>query len=492
MSDELDEIDETAQQHDVIVVGAGMAGLLAALRIGELRPGTRVLMVDAGRPMAERERYGSGDWGGFGGAGLFLGGRVYIGPATIPVLPPTSLPEGAAPILSGAAYEARAREVNALLDALGATAPLRERPDERILTAIAQAEAAGLDYVTSYPARFLSIDERLGVLRGLRQRLAAAGVDFRFGTRVTAIRRGMRRTPGGSVGYHVDVVASEGDHTARPEVLTARTLLLAPGRYGAEWLVAAARSLEVRVVALPPAFGVRLELPLAAYAPLTAINPDPRLQRALPSDALAQTYATIPGGRVTAVERYGRLVASAVPLAAGEKTPSTTLSVLVRPGVEGARPGGAWSGAETYAATLNARGRPPDVPTGRLVVQRLADMRAGRATTAETLAAGPVAPTHPDALPGRLDDVYPAAYWQAYDDLIGRIARIAPGVLTDDALAYGPAEERFWYFPTNAQLQTNQPGVFVAGDAPGLSQGIVQAAVTGLLAGEGIAAYLRA
>ena len=189
-----DETDEAAR-HDVIVVGAGMAGLLAALRVSELRPGTRVLVVDAGRPMAERERYGSGDWGGFGGAGLFLGGRVYIGPATIPVLPPTTLPPGTVPILEGAAYEVRAREVNALLDALGATAPLRARPDERILAAIAQAEAAGLEYVTSYPARFLLIDERLGVLRGLRERLAEAGVTFRFGTRVTAIERNLTPRP---------------------------------------------------------------------------------------------------------------------------------------------------------------------------------------------------------------------------------------------------------------------------------------------------------
>ena len=481
-SDETNERDmaDVAARHDVIVVGAGMAGLLAALRIGELRPAARVLVVDAGRPMAERERYGSGDWGGFGGAGLFLGGRVYIGPATIPVLPPTTLPPDAAPILAGAAYETRAREVNALLDALGAMAPLRERPDERIQAAIAQAEAAGIEYVTSYPARFLSIDERLGVLRGLRGWLAEAGVTFRFGARVAAIRR----DNGHETGYRVQVTASEGSARAPAETLTAKALLLAPGRYGAEWLVAMARDLGVRLNALPPAFGVRLELPQAAYAPLTAINPDPRLQHALPSDALVQTYATIPGGRVTAVERYGRLVASAVPLAAGEKTPSTTLSVLVRPGVEGAGTGGTWAGAETHAATLNAR------YLDRLVVQRMADVRARQVTTAEALVAGPVTPTYADAVPGRLDDVYPAAYWEAYDDLLGRIARLAPGVLTEDALAYGPAEEHFWHFPTDAQLQTNQPGVFVAGDAAGLSQGIVQAAVTGLLAGEGIAAYL--
>lgn len=457
-----------------------MAGLLAADTLARLCPGSDVLVVDAGRAMAARERYGSGDWGGYGGAGLFLGGRVYIGPAAIPVLPPTTLPPGIAPILDGEAYVARAREVNALLDALGAAAPLREVPNERLQAAMDAAVAAGLEYVTSYPARFLSIDERLAVLRGLRQHLEESGVRFRFETAVTAVERAEN-------GYRLRLAdAGSGDREGRGstegETLATRALLLAPGRYGAEWLVGVARALDVALNALPLAFGVRLELPLSAYAPLTEINPDPRLQLTLPSDALVKTYATIPGGAVTAVQRYGRLVASAVPLAASEKTPSTTLAVLVQPGVEGGA--GEWSGAETFAATLNAR-----VP-GKLVVQRMADVRAGRATTAETLAGNPVQPTYAQAAPGRLDDVYPLVYWHAFDELLGRIAQIAPGVLTADALAYGPAEERFWHFPTDARLQTNLQGLFVAGDAAGQSQGIVQAAVAGLLAGEGLAAHL--
>ncbi|HEU5439804.1 MAG TPA: hypothetical protein VFU88_10995 [Ktedonobacterales bacterium] len=465
------------RRHDAIIVGAGMAGLLAADTLARLRPASDVLVVDAGRAMAARERYGSGDWGGYGGAGLFLGGRVYIGPAAIPVLPPTTLPPGIAPILDGEAYVAQAREVNALLDTLGATAPLREVPNERLQTAMDAAASAGLEYVTSYPARFLSIDERLAVLRGLRQRLEESGVRFRFETSVAAVERA-------EDGYRLRLTAAgrEDRGDTDGETLAARALLLAPGRYGAEWLVGVARALGVALNALPPAFGVRLELPLAAYAPLTEINPDPRLQLALPSDALVKTYATIPGGMVTAVQRYGRLVASAVPLAAGEKTSSTTLAVLVQPGVEGGA--GEWAGAETFAARLNARA------PARLVIQRMADVRAGRATAAEMLASNPLRPTYAEAMPGRLDDVYPPAYWRAFDELLGRIARIAPGMLSDDALAYGPAEERFWHFPTDARLQTNLPRLFVAGDAAGQSQGIVQAAVTGLLAGEGLAARL--
>ena len=56
----------------------------------------------------------------------------------------------------------------------------------------------------------------------------------------------------------------------------------------------------------------------------------------------------------------------------------------------------------------------------------------------------------------------------------------------------GRAEEHFWHVPTDDHLQTVVPGLFVAGDAAGHSQGVIQAGVAGLLAGGGVAAYLSA
>jgi uncharacterized protein len=461
-------------RYDVAIVGAGMSGLLAAYSLLARQPGVRVLLVDTGLPLDDRERYGMGDWGGYGGAGLFLGGRIYLGPAAIPVLPPVSLPSEARPILEGAAYMERALQVNELFDRMGAHAPVRPSPDERIVAAMERAAEAGLEYVTSYPARFLSIQERGEVLRSLAEELRHAGARFQFGTRVAGVERSGQ-------GYRLQLVPVVGATEPRRAV-EARAVLLAPGRYGAEWLVGVVQGLGARVVALPSAFGVRLELPAAAYAPLTDINPDPRLQRTLADDAVIKTYATCPGGIVTAVERYGRLVASGVPLAAAERRPSTTFAVLVQPGVQGAQ--GIWREGETCAERLNAR------YPGRLAVQRLADVRAGLPTTADARAANPVAPTNEDAVPGRLDDVYPGAYWRAFEDFMGRIRQLAPGMETGDALAYGPAEERFWYFPTDERMQTDLAGLFVAGDGAGQSQGIVQAAVTGLLAGEGLVDYL--
>jgi uncharacterized FAD-dependent dehydrogenase len=375
------------------------------------------------------------------------------------------------PVLEGEAYLARAREVDGIFQSFGATAEVREGPSEQLAKAVENGRAAGLDYVVSYPARLLGVEERRAVLRRLLTALERRGAVPAFDTEVAAVERVAE-------GFLLTLVpvATEGAQARR---VRARCLVLAPGRYGAEWLVRVAGALGARVLNLPSAFGVRVELPAEAYHPLTAVNPDPRLHLTLADDAVIKTYATCPGGLVTAVERYGRLVASGVPLPMRERGPHTTFAVLVQPGARGAA--GVWRGGEEYARVLNER------HAGMLVAQRLADLLRDTATTPESLAAGAVRPTCAVVAPGALHDVYPPAYWAAFNDLLGRIEQLAPQLRADDLLLYGPAEERFCYFPTDAHLQTSVAGLFVAGDGPGQSQGAIQAGVAGLLAGGGVA-----
>lgn len=469
-------LPESGSRYDAVIVGAGAAGLLAAHELLARVPDARLLIADSGLPLGERRSQPTSAMGGYGGAGLYLGGRLYLGPATLPVAPPGRTPGSFHVVLEGARYAERAQHVNALLTACGARAQVRPAPDQPLLAAIDAASQAGLDYVTSYPARLLGVEERRDVLAEFMRRLERMGGQFVFGAHVTPVGR----TPQGFKVMVESVVTDAPDDAHRG--VTARTLLLAPGRYGAEWLVDTMRGLDATVVALPPAFGVRIEASATAYAPLTDANPDPRLQRTVPHDAVIKTYATCPGGLVVTANRYNTLVASGVPLPLSERRASTTVAILTQPGAEGAA--GAWRGGAEVARRLNER------YPNRLVVQRLEDVRARRATDAAALARNSIRPTCEDTVPGRLDDVYPTAYWDAFDDFITRLSRMAPGLDADDTLLYGPAEERFWHFPTDDTLQSSVPGLFVAGDGTGQTQGVIQAGVAGTLAGEGIARLL--
>ncbi len=460
---------------DALIAGAGMAGLLAAHALLTRRPGTRVLLVEPGPTLLERQRQTASGMAGLGGAGLYLGGRLYLGPATIPVLPPVTAPPELRPVLEGDAYLERAHAVDALLLRLGAHAEVRTAPDPRLADAAARAAAEGIEYILNYPARLLSAGERHQVLAALHAELERLGARFAFGWRVAAVARE-------GAGFAVTLDAAAGAEAPSARRAISRALLLAPGRYGAEWLVSTVGGLGAQVVELPVNFGVRIELPIEVYTPLTAINPDPRLQIPVADDAIVKTYATCPGGYVAPITRYDRLVASGVPVPLDARGPSTTVAILAQPGVRGAS--GAWSGGEAVARRLNERA------PGQLIVQRLADVRAGTATTAEALAQNPIRPTCATATPGALHDLYPTAYWAAFEAFLARIARLAPGSDTDEMLLYGPAEERFWHFPTSDALETAVPGLFVAGDGAGQTQGALQAGVAGALAGEGMAARL--
>ncbi len=468
-------------RYDAVIVGMGMAGLLAAYRLLLQRPQSSVLLIDAGLPLEDRLRLAPGGMAGHGGAGMFLGGRLYLGSFTIPVRPPGTLPAEMSILLEGAAYDARAEEVESFLLSLGGEAPIVPEPGEQLRRAVTQAADVGIDYITSYPARHLPADQRRGILDALLRLLREHDADVLFRSRVTGIERAgstFALTLAPDLAYEREL----GRPPEMPERVEARALVLAPGRYGTEWLVRVAGGLGARTVALPSAFGVRVELRAATYAPLTSVTPDPRLQRPLENDALIKTYATCPGGIVVPVERYNTLVASGMPLFGEQRRENTTFAVLVQPGAAGAA--GVWQGGDAVARALNERA------PGRLIVQRLGDVRARRPSTEASVGANSVRPSCASASPGQIFDVYPFAYWEAFEDFLGRIESLAPGAASDDALVYGPAEERFWYFPTDRLLQSNVAGLFVAGDAPGQSQGVIQAGVAGVLAGEGAARYL--
>ena len=68
-----------------------------------------------------------------------------------------------------------------------------------------------------------------------------------------------------------------------------------------------------------------------------------------------------------------------------------------------------------------------------------------------------------------------------------KLDKIAPGILHPSTLMYAP-EIKFFdtHFPTDRHLETNVPGIFVAGDGTGKSRGIVGAGVSGIIAAKGI------
>jgi uncharacterized FAD-dependent dehydrogenase len=63
---------------DVIIVGAGPAGIFAALELVKVAPGLNIVMIEQGKDIHERTRSGREMLIGWGGAGAYSDGKLTI------------------------------------------------------------------------------------------------------------------------------------------------------------------------------------------------------------------------------------------------------------------------------------------------------------------------------------------------------------------------------------------------------------------------------
>lgn len=129
------------------------------------------------------------------------------------------------------------------------------------------------------------------------------------------------------------------------------------------------------------------------------------------------------------------------------------------------------------------------------MVQRWGDLLAGRRSKLETFNAAALgydkmAPTlvpGRGVTPGDISFAYPGRIVRNLQESLELLSKVIPGVAHPCTTIYVP-EIKFYdvRYPTSEYLETNVPGLFVAGDGAGKSRGIIGAALNGTMAAEGI------
>jgi len=125
---------------------------------------------------------------------------------------------------------------------------------------------------------------------------------------------------------------------------------------------------------------------------------------------------------------------------------------------------------------------------GKALVQRLRDAKDGRRTTPKRLTEMNLQPTLKDAVPGDLSFCFPAKQWATIMETLEKLNEVFPGMYGDDVIMYGP--EVKWYSAraelTNKLEAPEINNLFCGGDGAGVSRGIVQAAMCGIIIGREI------
>ncbi len=452
--------------YDVVIVGAGPAGIFSALELTRLpEPPSRILIVEKGHTIAKR-RCPARETScvgcrtcdimtGWGGAGAFSDGKLTL----------TSEVGGWLPdYVEPAALNELIEYGDELWLEFGATHEVHG-PDAATAAALErEATMAGMRLVPMQ-IRHLGTDRSPQVLDAMRMHLESVGVEVRTEVAASRILAEDGRVTG--------VELSDGT------VATASAVIAAPGREGADWLAEQAKALGIVLTNNAVDIGVRVECPAPIMERLTTPLYEAKLVYHTKSfgDAV-RTFCMNPYGEVS-TESYGDVVTVNGHSYAERRTEATNFAVLVSQRfTEPFRDPITYGRSIAKLANLLGDG---------ILVQRYSDLKAGRRSTPERMSQSLIAPTMSHATPGDLSAVLPYRHLTDILEFIEAMDVLVPGIAGPNTFFYG-VEVKFYSSRVSVgdDLQTSISGLYAIGDGAGVTRGLVQAGISGIIAARGV------
>ena len=455
----------TVRTFDVIIVGGGPAGLFAAHWLSE-HSSLRVLLIDKGKPPLKRH-CPIGDRGcvhcrpcnilcGVGGAGLFSDGKLNF----IHKLGKTDLTQ----FLGLAEACQLIDETEAIFNRYGMDGQVFPTDMDAARTIRKEARKHGIDLLL-IRQKHLGSDNLPRHIEAMAREIEARGVLFHHSENVRDLLVDHGRVTG---------VVTDRDTYA------AESVILAPGRVGAEWMGAIAGRNGIGLSQRGIEVGVRVEVHNEIMQDLCQIIYDPTFFiRTARYDDQTRTFCTNFGGFV-ALENYQDFVCVNGHALMDRKSANTNFAflskVILTDPVEDNQ---AYGESIGKLATLIGGGRP--------ILQRYGDLRRGRRSTWNRIRNSYIEPTLTNVVCGDIAMALPERILTNLVDGLERLNQVIPGVANDETLLYAP-EIKFFatQVETDSQLETGVRGLFVAGDGPGVAGNIVSAAATGLIAARAI------
>ncbi|MBC7328167.1 NAD(P)/FAD-dependent oxidoreductase [bacterium] len=451
------------EKYDVIIVGAGPAGIFSAFELSRVND-LRVLIIEKGKDIGKRNcpvveggacrRCKPCDLlSGWGGAGAFSDGKLTLSP-------------GVGGWLDEIIGEEELKRIIQYVDEIflqfGAPEEVYGGDEAVFREWQRKANLAEMQLLPN-KIRHIGTEKAREILKDMRGALKS--VEVVTGENVSRLL--------------VEDGLIKGVETDKGKRYYSDFVIVAPGRQGAEWLVAECKRIGVPVRTNPVDVGVRVEVPAVLMEPLTSSLYEPKLVFYSKSfDDKVRTFCVCPHGEVVKEFSNGVAIVNGHSYA-DRQTENTNFAILISTAFT--EPFKDPIGYGKYIAAL------ANMLADGIMVQRLGDLESGRRSTKERIGRGIVSPTLKDATPGDLSFVLPYRYITDILEMLYALDRLLPGIASRHTLLYG-VEVKFYSsrLALSPKLETPIKNLFAIGDGAGITRSLVQAAVSGVIAGREI------
>lgn len=457
-------------KYDVVIIGAGPAGLFTAYELITKNKNLKIALMDKGKKVSGRYCPMNKNkstclncnpcriLSGYGGAGTFSDGKLNF----IPKLGKSDLFKY---MSESEAYKLidETEEIFTKFKMDAEVYPSNMDEAEEIKRKVA-IEGARLLLIKQ---KHLGSDHLPDYIEGLSNFLEENGVKLYENSNVSDIITTNNK-------YRYDVIYNE------KEKVSAKKVVVAPGRTGAKWIQELADKYKIPYLSQSIEIGVRVEVRKEILETITNIIYDPTIfiKTNTYGDEI-RTFCTNPGGFVAKENYYGYICVNGHALKDIKSNNSNFAFIsrvnLTEP-VTNTREYG-----ESIAKIANVLG------DSKPIIQSLKDLRKGRRSNWDRINKGFIEPTLKDCVAGDLALVLPHRIITNILEGLEKLDKIIPGVNNDETLLYGP-EIKFFSneITTNNKFKLENEDIYFIGDGAGKAGNIVVAAATGLVAARDI------
>ncbi len=443
--------------YDVILIGAGAAGIFAAYEFVKEGKELDVLMLEKGYPLDKRKcpKTENPDlpcrckscsiMEGFYGAGGFSDGKYNI-----------------TNNFGGDLYryvgEQEAIDLMWYVDEINLKMGGEEAKLYSTGNSDLKAEALKHDlHLLDAQVRHLGTDRNF-VIAGNMYDFIKDKMDIRFESEVYTINK---------VDDHFVV-------TTKDQTFEGEKVILATGRTGSNWINKVCQHFGIKTENNRVDIGVRVELPALVFRDITdEVYESKIVYRTDRYNDLVRTFCMNPYGEVV-TESYGDIVtvnghSYSDP---SKHTTNTNFALLVTNTFT--EP---FKNSNEYGEHI---ARLSNMLGGGVIMQRFGDLVKGRRSSERRMKKCFTTPTL-KATPGDLSLVLPKRQLDNIVEMIYALDKIAPGTANEDTLLYG-VEVKFYNskVEVNRNLETSIDGLYILGDCSGVTHSLSQAAASGI------------